>query len=69
MNRDELLTALNAERYGTHAWFATPERTTPAAAPERDDDITTARRRRLLVAEYAASTLGQHDTNTNQHTA
>lgn len=65
MSRDELLTALNAERYGTHAWFATPERTTPAVAAERDDDITTARRRRLLVAEYAASTIGQH----NQHTA
>lgn len=68
MNRDELLASLNAERYGTPHWFATPERTTaPAVAPERDDELTTARRRRLLLAEYAASTLSQHDTN--QHTA
>lgn len=62
MNRDELLAALNAERYGNGAWFKTPApgRQRPPEALDSsaydDNDITTARRRRELLADVAHQT-------------
>lgn len=65
MTRQDVLDALNAERYGTGAWFTSHPRNPSADFPAeatRDDELTCARRRKVLLDAYRC-----HEEGGGQH--